>query len=290
MPSRSGSTHGDMALVQNAIAEGADVNARNHDGDTPLHVLARCVLLHGMEIKIGTLLVSHGADVNAKNNKGDSPLCSPARLGDVKFSTFLLDHGAHANPVLRDGTTPLHHLAWLGFGSLDMVKLLVSRGANVNAKDNNGYTPLDRARNVGRHEMVQYLSSVGAIDPNNSTALMLVCGAVVMIFIVMVMYAVGSYQEHEKQKIAIAAKKANEEERARQEQQAEQTRQAAERTRQREIADQRWMQATEQARIGSDCQAATQRRRASPTSRGRTAGFGKSQVTRDCRTTKTISD
>ena len=45
----------------------------------------------------------------------------------------------------RDGRTPLHHAASSRSGRTEIVELLIAEGADVNAKTNNGTTPLDRA-------------------------------------------------------------------------------------------------------------------------------------------------
>ena len=51
------------------LKNGADVNAKNKDGDTPLHHAARNSNYNTVEV-----LLKNGADVNAKNKNGDTPL------------------------------------------------------------------------------------------------------------------------------------------------------------------------------------------------------------------------
>lgn len=85
------------------------------------------------------------------------------RRGDGKRLMQLLAQGANVN--CRDehyGWTPLHHAAREGF--LDIVKVLIHKGAEVNAKDSMGQTPLHRAAQRGHKKCVNLLLFAGA-DP-----------------------------------------------------------------------------------------------------------------------------
>lgn len=65
------------------------------------------------------------------------------RKGDIKTVEKMLDSGFDVNATNADKMTPLHIAAIIG--NLDIVKLLVNRGADVNAQDYVGYTPRKRA-------------------------------------------------------------------------------------------------------------------------------------------------
>ena len=60
---------GDVARVKAFLKQGIDVNAKNANGDTPLHSAVR-----GGYEDIAELLIAKGADINAKNNQGQAPL------------------------------------------------------------------------------------------------------------------------------------------------------------------------------------------------------------------------
>jgi len=72
----------------------------------------------------------------------------------------LLDEGANPNAEDKDGRTPLHWAA--NFGNLEGAKLLLASGANVNAKTNNGETPLSLATEAGHKDLTNLLRQHGA--------------------------------------------------------------------------------------------------------------------------------
>lgn len=125
------------------IAKGADVNAKNRDGDTPLIEAAK-----GVNKELVELLVASGADVNAKGRDGLTALDNAARQGRTDIVGFLLAKGADIGTSDKAKTTPLHLAA--EHGKKDMVEFWISKGANVNAKNEHGVTPLGLAVGVHR--------------------------------------------------------------------------------------------------------------------------------------------
>ena len=68
----------------------------------------------------------------------------------------MIDSGADTEAKDQNGWTPLFWAARLGY--TEVVKLLVSKGASKDLKDNNGDTPLSIAREWDRSEVVKFLT------------------------------------------------------------------------------------------------------------------------------------
>jgi hypothetical protein len=100
-------------------------------------------------------------------------LMRAAFSGDLELTKLLLAHGADPHIMSKDRETTLMAAAGTGFISgysrgrsaaerLEVVKLLVSLGEDVNAADNYGITPLMVAANMGEVSIIQYLVDQGA--------------------------------------------------------------------------------------------------------------------------------
>ncbi len=132
-------------------------------------------------------LLDAGADPNAIVNntprarmRAGSPrivfstaLMRAAFSGDLVLCRLLLDYGADPTIVSKDGETMVEAAAGLGFiqgyskgkapaERLEVVKLFVDLGADVNQADDYGITPLMVAGNMGDTKIIQYLVDVGA--------------------------------------------------------------------------------------------------------------------------------
>lgn len=83
-------------------------------------------------------------------------LFNGCRAGDQKTVTALLAKGMRVNCVGPRGATPLHIAA--RFGQLEMVRLLLSHGADPLARDARGQTPANKAQAVGEQAIVQQLA------------------------------------------------------------------------------------------------------------------------------------
>jgi hypothetical protein len=85
-------------------------------------------------------LIEAGADVNAKDNNGSTPLFFCALKGHVEVARALIEAGADVNAKKDNGVTPLHMCAYTGH--LEVSRALIEKGADVNAKEDDGVTPL----------------------------------------------------------------------------------------------------------------------------------------------------
>lgn len=89
--------------------------------------------------------LADGADVNARNlQSGATLLITAAVAGHTKAVATLLEQGADINARDRDGGTALHAAAF--FGHAETVKLLLKKGADTTLQNNDGATPLDTTK------------------------------------------------------------------------------------------------------------------------------------------------
>ena len=140
---------GKKDIVEWLLAKGADVNAKGMDEETPLHRAA-----YSGEKDIAELLLAKGADVKARNREERAPLRMAVGRGNKDIAELLLAKGADVNAVDQYGT-PLH-LAATG-GNIDIAELLLAKGADTNAQSDYPGTPLDTAMVDKRSDMVDLL-------------------------------------------------------------------------------------------------------------------------------------
>ena len=117
---------GDQAAVRALIEDGADVNAGEADGTTPLHWAA-----YSSDLKIAELLVAAGAIPTIANRYGVQPLSIAAVGGNAALIELLLVAGADPNTVQGEGETAL--MTAVRTGKLEAVEVLLDHGADVNA-------------------------------------------------------------------------------------------------------------------------------------------------------------
>ncbi len=153
---------GQMRVVELLIARGADVNAKNKMSETPLYYAA-CV--GGRNV--AELLISKGADVNAKDGEwGLTPLHAAASRGYPEITELLITNGA--NIMAKDDPsdyTPLHCTAWYKDKVPDTVavaKILLDKGADVDAKTTWNGTTLTEAADSDNVEIAKLLIDKGA--------------------------------------------------------------------------------------------------------------------------------
>ncbi len=139
-------------IAELLIAKGADVDAMDMQGMTPLNMAASAG-----HTGIAKLLISKGANVNAKDNQGLTPL---HRAETKEITELLIANGAYVIVKKGDnGWTPLHTAARTG--RKEVVELLIAKGTDFNAKNDDGHTPLDLAIEEDETETANLLRKHG---------------------------------------------------------------------------------------------------------------------------------
>ena len=166
---------------------GADLNAKDDNGNTPLHICAT----YGRK-EVAEFLLSHKADVDWPNEFGYSPLYLGMNNGHLAIVEQLIAAGADVNRLDKDnrnmmfaaaasgntsvvdlarqyglsfvekdkyGITPLHVSA---LSSVSTTAHLIELGANLNDRDDEGRTPLHMATLSGDESLVRVLLDAGA--------------------------------------------------------------------------------------------------------------------------------
>lgn len=143
-------------FIQDCIRENPDLATANYNGRSLLHhaAAAHCV-------PVVRQLIDAGVNPDSLDTGGHTPLYRAANarfpeLG-VEVVNELLRAGAtvdHPGGVNR--STPLHEAA--RHGAVQVAEALLRAGADVGARDRKGLTPIDRARNLRRSEIVDLLT------------------------------------------------------------------------------------------------------------------------------------
>jgi ankyrin repeat protein len=155
---------GDLTLTTRLLASGTNPDSTDAEGSTPLMT----AVAQGRDDLV-SLLLKVGANAKARNKNGDTALdmacradppvsgviaallaqdragagralIQAIRAGSKSVVIYLSDNGADVNARDEHGATPLMIAA--GMGRMEMVKFLLDKGADVNARDKTGVTAL----------------------------------------------------------------------------------------------------------------------------------------------------
>ncbi|KAK4084332.1 uncharacterized protein Triagg1_812 [Trichoderma aggressivum f. europaeum] len=145
-----------VTLLASNIAEASSLDVTDAKGFTALSLATQRKNPTATQI-----LVHRGASCKVADPRGLTPVHHAARLGFKKGLRMLLDSGGDPNSVDNNDFTPVHH-AVNGYTDSGLVKMLAESGANLDAEDGSGRTPLMLAAQLGKHELVVCLLDVGA--------------------------------------------------------------------------------------------------------------------------------
>lgn len=134
-----------ILTIKKLIKNGLDIDVKDANGDT----LLMRIVKNGY-LEIAKLLISNGANVNVKNNAGITVLMQAVDRGFPELARLNVSIGVLIGRTAVEQDNP------------ELVKLLIEKGADVNAKDKDGYTALMRAIKKG------YLEIARALINNNA--------------------------------------------------------------------------------------------------------------------------
>ena len=109
---------GDCDVGALLLENGADADAQDVNGRTPMHVAAQCGCTSYLE-----LLITHGADINIRDNLGSTALHQAEQNGNTQCVELLLRHTADSTiptpDYIEESTVPPHVLENISkFGSV----------------------------------------------------------------------------------------------------------------------------------------------------------------------------
>ena len=184
--------HGNVEIVKLLLDYGADVNARNEHGETPLFDTMYIDHSDGYNDKydqVVDLLLKYGADINAVNNEGNTPIlaASSTDILDNARIEKLFNIGVDVNISNNKGENLLMLCFYYPEDEFFEYSALIKQSTieTINAQDINGRTPLmraiidavenDNAEDAGVMEFIEELLNAGAdiniVDNNGYDAL-----------------------------------------------------------------------------------------------------------------------
>ena len=152
----------DLNGLKEAISNGGDVNKTIMMNQKPLHFAV--VAKHNQNEMIKALL-DNGAKIDAPGANESTALHMAVSWGKVELVKFLLEKGANVKAVDRNKKTPLHLVDSRNKDPKKITAIaitLTNYGADIQARDDQGQTPMDNKNEVVKHALKNYSDHITA--------------------------------------------------------------------------------------------------------------------------------
>ncbi|XP_044743261.1 ankyrin repeat and KH domain-containing protein 1 isoform X4 [Chrysoperla carnea] len=147
---------GDVGTVRKLLTEGRSVHETTEEGESLLSLACSAGYF-----ELAQVLLAMHANVEDRGIKGDcTPLMEAASAGHVDIVRLLIAHGADVNAQSSSGNTPLMY--GCAGGHEEVVRVLLEAGSNVEDHNENGHTPLMEAASAGHVGVSKILLEFGA--------------------------------------------------------------------------------------------------------------------------------
>ncbi|KAL3673423.1 hypothetical protein V7S43_001135 [Phytophthora oleae] len=160
-------SNGHQEIVQVLLKAGAELGVlKTPDRNSPLHEAGFRGDPDIMQLVVNKVIEKSSEDtpdlINLQNQFGNTPLHNAARTGNPECVSHLLQAGAKYSIKNVNGSIPLHHACYSEKPNAEVVKLLIEAGSDVNALDEQGYSPLIVAAKKNQTEAIDFLRKHGA--------------------------------------------------------------------------------------------------------------------------------
>ncbi|KAJ7595586.1 ankyrin repeat-containing domain protein [Mycena floridula] len=155
-------SHGNLSLLKQFVKWGADLNAP--DMLAPLSPTALSAAAQDGHLETVKFILEHEGDINARGGFWDCALGAAAGRGKIEVVEYLLNHGP--DPNAHDNT-----LSNAVYGGLEMVKMVIDKGANLQVQ---GEAALEKASSNGNLDIVKLLIEKG-VSPKKGQSLQKAC-------------------------------------------------------------------------------------------------------------------
>lgn len=142
---------GNLELLGELLKTGENVDTQDKIKRT---LLINAVLSN--KIEVVKFLISNGANINAKDNLGNTALHYAAQNYLLDITKILLENKAEIDTQDQYGNTPLSNAVFYSKGRGELIKILLSFGADKNLENKSGVSPIQLAKTIANYDVTEF--------------------------------------------------------------------------------------------------------------------------------------